>query len=832
MKSFDMNFLPKTTDILPKHDLVFGSPINDPIAGIPLGDGDRGSLLWFEQDGIHVNLNKTDLWDLSTQESDHICSNEEENLTCLRHGGELTVKFADPCFDMIYQRNFEARLSLADATARFSSETAFSKITGEVFASAKYGTGVMRLFFDLAESEPVEICLQRYGSRNFWRWYSQMTYKPDEGLDGTQTELGENTIFITHSLNGTDFCLGLGIDYSGNKTPKRINRHSGKFGIETDCGELTLFWTISVGNGVEDAKAKAQEALLQAMAAGWDAVFCEHKQAWESFWNRSLVRIPNDYIENCFYLSLYYSNSSCRGKYPPLFTNGIWGFRHDYYPWCYYFHYNMQHMFAPLEPSGHGELTHGYYEMRKNGLEAAKSYAQKMKNCNGAFYHDVTDFLGRGAGYDSDNFTPGSQIAMAMFKHYKMWGDESFLKETALPVMREVAEFYLSVLAKEEDGLYHIHNTTAYEGTPLYNDTITDLVMIRSLFGALAELVPEEAEKYADVANNLPKINTVPMLEEESENGVFAFGIGKGSKVFGAGEVISIGKDSAGLVRKNFGDLSKCFYGFPDTEMSPLYPSGVFGLRDKGTPLFDAMMNQIMLHPTPELCMQWCMMPIYMARMGMADRLYEFIESVLSAWQTFPCGLGADCPVGISDVGERLHYNNVTILEKGTQTQAEGFGFRHFDMEALPIVAFAVCEALLQSYDGVLRICPATRGKTEFCLYAEGGFKVSARLGENSAKISVQNTRESVCRLVLPPWVEEMGMSLCLNRCGKIIEISPAWESFKGERVLLLSDLAAGDEVFIISGEDIRGYESSAEPNKTWKTCGKAHLGTPPIPGM
>ena len=35
--------LPDTVSQLPKHDLVFGSPINDPVAGIPLGDGDTAT---------------------------------------------------------------------------------------------------------------------------------------------------------------------------------------------------------------------------------------------------------------------------------------------------------------------------------------------------------------------------------------------------------------------------------------------------------------------------------------------------------------------------------------------------------------------------------------------------------------------------------------------------------------------------------------------------------------------------------------------------------------------------------------------------------------------
>ncbi len=63
--SFDFasgKWLPGAADRLPAHDLYFGTPMNRPTAGIPIGDGDTGSLIWQERDGIHINIGKSDLW--------------------------------------------------------------------------------------------------------------------------------------------------------------------------------------------------------------------------------------------------------------------------------------------------------------------------------------------------------------------------------------------------------------------------------------------------------------------------------------------------------------------------------------------------------------------------------------------------------------------------------------------------------------------------------------------------------------------------------------------------------------------------------------------------
>ena len=58
-----LQFQNRTLARLPKHDLVYGSPLNDASASLPLGDGDTGSLLWFGEDCLHIILNKSDLWD-------------------------------------------------------------------------------------------------------------------------------------------------------------------------------------------------------------------------------------------------------------------------------------------------------------------------------------------------------------------------------------------------------------------------------------------------------------------------------------------------------------------------------------------------------------------------------------------------------------------------------------------------------------------------------------------------------------------------------------------------------------------------------------------------
>lgn len=834
-------WLGNTVDRLPKHDLVFGTPVNDPVGGIPLGDGDMGSLLWTSEDTLHINVNKCDLWDDSVQGDEVFCSSEEENLTCLRHGGEITVKVNTPCFEILYLDDFEARLSLSDATARVFSSTPFGKFNMTSFASAGAHATVTDFSLEFTEEDAPEITLARFGSRNMWRWYERFKHDVHAGLSGTTPYVEKNGMYITQVLNGTVFCIGLIICTNEKYTLEVVNGHSCRLRLEKGkTHRFTLYHTIALGEDEEQAKLLCMKTLNVASATGYGPMKEEHNAAWASFWNRSFIKIPDNYVENIYYYSLYISNSECRGQYPPHFTQGLWGFRHDFIPWNYYFHYNMQHMYGPLNSAGHWELAENYYRMRRAGLQNACRYAREVKGKAGAFYHDVTDRYGRGANYDSENCTPGPQLAMAMWRHYRYTGDEEFLKETALPVMCETAEFYLSMLKKGEDGLYHLYDTTAYEGNLPCNDCLTDMAMIRVLFDKLCQLTEgKEKERYQDVLDNLPDFVTVQLEADEFDGEVLLFGIGEGQKPKGEKKVLSYGwEDDGRPVRRTYGEPSrrKAIYGFPDVEFALLYPSGLTGLAQRGTPVFEALYNQMLLHPSDADCMSWCMAPIYLARMGMADVIPDYLRKVLDRWQTFPNGFNGDGPEGCVQSRQRFYYRTPYDIETKKKSNLDIYYFRYFDFETIPIIATGASEALFQSYDGVLRICPAVRPQDSvaFRLYAEGGFVVQAEVSAESYIITVDSLRSEPCLVKLPDYADIGVLHIYKVAEGTMMPVDPIWRENGCERVLDFTGiLDCGERLVLCSGEYSEWETKVPEvalPNMDMKECGRAVLGSPRLP--
>jgi len=827
-KGFDVNY----EEILQSHDVVFRTPSHDATYGLPIGNGDMGCLLWTSENKINIAINKTDLWDDAPSPVNPECASLDvpwmdapfiegsENLTTCRHGARLTIDLNCPAFEFLYQENFEARLSLYDGTARISAETPFMNTSVNAFVSDDK-VAVVRMEVESEDAFPVSAKLERWGSRTMWFWYLFHRNDKSIGLSGTSSFADEKIIKIVQELNGTTFCVAC-LPVSDDKIDlKTMGKHSAT--AETEQSKkhsITYFVAIATGHSKEDASKKAKILVTDAAKKGYEKLYLEHLAKWADFWSKSFVSLPaeNDYWENLWYLNLYYANSSMKGEYPSHFCNGLWGFYHDFVPWNHFFHYNMQHACYPLNAANHPELLKTYYDFRINQLPMAQNFAKKYKKSKGAFYCDICDRLGRNDIEAGKNFTPGAQIAMMLYKHYLYIGDKSYLKKI-LPVMESVAEFYIDKLKKDKNGFYRISESLCYEGSPLYDDSITDYAMIESLFSALIT-EKQDNKKYKEILENLfpYKKITLPMLNDEYENGKFSRGIGKGYEIKGD-KVLAIGRltGTDELKRRTFGNREHDTYGSPDIEMSLLFPSGNIGIKDKGTEIYNLVYNSVCIHaPCDESedgrCMQWCMEPIYLARMGLSDLLAKYIENTINTWMIYPQGFGADCPDGL----QVYHNPYDSYLTENDFTHEKAitpkYNFRHFDYETLPIIATATNEMLLQSYDNVVRLFPAVKKDKSyaFSLVAQGGFKIEAiydkgdffakitSLRGEKLSIAFENTNSVIFKTELP-FSEENGVFYLNTRAGDEIyafstekKVSFDREYIKNNQVKLFRDVKLG----------------------------------------
>lgn len=375
-------------------------------------------------------------------------------------------------------------------------------------------------------------------------------------------------------------------------------------------------------------------------------------------------------------------------------------------------------------------------------------------------------------------------------------------------MIREVARFSAACLVEGPDGLYHVSGTSGYEGSPPFEDTITDLAMIRALFPVAVRVGGKLGHDAAELAqwqarlDRLAQFHLVALEESEHQAGsdgpAHRAGLSPG-KPLASRKVFAVGRNEKGeWVRQRYaGRAEMPYYGFPDPEIAPVFPAGLIGLAQCDTELFRAAVTQLRLHPPAApgvACMGWCPYPIALARLGMAEELAAEMLNVVSTWQFYPQGFGADGPHEVQKAAseQRWRVNQVrdaATVAPGSQPAVFGFPswpFRHFDNEAMPIVACAINEMLLQSYDGSLRICPSVPGAWDvrFDLAAAGGFRVSAeRRGGRILFVAIESRLGGPCRLV-HPWPAESAACVDVTAGSSPGAVALAEEQAGADRIL------------------------------------------------
>jgi len=570
---------------------------------------------------------------------------------------------------------------------------------------------------------------------------------------------------------------------------------------------------------VKAVKAQLEDARKEGRAR----LLSRHKKAWKSFWLRSLMESGDDYLDNLWHFTMYSANASQRGPYPGRFTGGLWSWNRDVQQWNFFFHWNQQQLYWPLLAAGHNELLKGYLEYRFRSLPYAKKDAKDLFGAEGAWVSDVCDRRGCNSESEILNHTPVAEIAMEFWRYYRFTGDMKFLKERALPFILEAAAFFASLFEKGEDGLYHAKEGTGYEGWIRLRDSISELACAKSLFNIALRALEEAGVKdprsgrWAEISKNLAPLPVIradaSMIRTEGGRPVLNIGSFKGEpaqsrEVLAAGfgieekkmllSMVSADRDipaytgighEAGIppLRVNWdrlrsGDLfealqilhnplhnqanftvkrdTKPYNGiFPCVEFASVFPSGLIGLAQKGSRIFQAAVNTAKLYAPATSGIDPS--PIVLARLGLGSELSQMLEQWPENFQFYPNGF-THWGMDIMKAESSLPFKRYLVRDANISSPEERekrrflFGswpFRHISLEAMNILACAMNESLLQSHEGIIRVAPAVPPDSEarFTLHAEGGFVVSAEIREGKPLwIAIRSKLGKTCRIARP----------------------------------------------------------------------------------
>ena len=838
-----------------QYELVYLSPPVDPMQGIPLGNGEVGVLFWCEDSRIIAVVNKSDLWDDAAFGPFHNWDGKEEDYsTTQRHACRIVIDFKLPVFNTLYLSGFKAKLNLADGSLTLEATSPFGKVGLKTFVDHQSGILFYDVTSDLNENIPVDIAVERFGSRTFSHWYSQINRDASIGLSGTEAIADNSGAFITQKLSSGTFAAGGRVIQNNGLTVNYSREHSRLAMIKlTGNRQKSAQLAFSVTSPISgDPVAGLKSTFSSVKEKGSEPFVNSNAAAWKSIWNRSFIDYGDDYLNNLWYLTMFYANASQGGKYPGRFNNGIWGWDRDVQNWNFYFHWNQQQISWPLNAAGYPELIKPYLDFRFNSLPQAKKDAKEYFNSNGAFISDVTERRGYNSSGEKINHTPIAEIALDFWRQYQYTGDQIFLREKALPFIVEAARFYVSILVKEDDGLYHAKEGSGYEGWIKLKDGLTELVYAKALFTAALEALKvsgtnrPEAAKWKEIIDHLAPLPVLKNDDETILQGGSGFKMNRGffkGEASPTNEILAAGwgiKEKKMLVVYNpvgkSDTIKSRFYPdnglklldgiFPSVPSSPVFPSGVIGLAQKGDSLFKFATATTLLYGSEVT--GWDPVPVVMARLGMAKELATDLDRFPGRWQIYCNGWGHWGLENEVNKDAEWFFRTNQVRDVASKSKNEKFPlpmwpFRHMSMESMSVLATAMNESLLQSYDGTIRVFPAfpDNKSGRFMLHAEGGFIVSSEIKSGEVQwICIKSLLGNPCKIALP-WgkgVVQSNLKKTSQRIsGDIAEIK-----------------TRGNEIMTIfpEGKDLKSWSVVSEnplanEKVKYHTSGKTRLGIP-----
>lgn len=435
---------------------------------------------------------------------------------------------------------------------------------------------------------------------------------------------------------------------------------------------------------------------------------------------------------------LFISGTSGEPQAQPFGLYGLWG--GDYrLVWSHNMaNENIQMMYWHAHTGGLGGLAEALFRYYEGLMEDFRSNARKLYGCRGIYIPAGTT---PGNGSPNQivpvilNWTGAAAwLARHYDEYYRYTGDRDFLRDRAMPFMREALAFYLDFLVTDENGIYKLYPSVSPENTPL-NYMPAD-------GKPLAHPMPTTINATMDVA----------LLKELLSHLI------DGSRALG-GDPAEIAEWGAMLERlpayRINGDGAVCEWIHPDFEdrythrhLSHLYPvfPGHEVTREKSPELFQAFETAVQKR---EIGAQtgWSLahMAAVYARLGDGSRALECLD-LLTRASLLP---------------------NLFTLHNDWRGMGVSMNMptAPVQMDANMGVINAVQEMLLQASPGMLKLLPALpdrwrRGRLADWRFHTGRVTLEWDLDAGSFHAEVTADRDTELVVLLPDWAVSAGVVL------------------------------------------------------------------------
>jgi len=175
---------------------------------------------------------------------------------------------------------------------------------------------------------------------------------------------------------------------------------------------------------------------------------------------------------------------------------------------------NTEMNYWPVEMTNLSELHQPLFGMIRDLSKTGAEVAKEHYNASGWLVHHNTDLWRGAAPINAANHgiwvTGGAWLSLHLWEHYRFTQDKEFLKQTAYPLMKGAAEFFVDFLVKEpKTGFLISSPSNSPENGGLVAGPTMDHQIIRGLFKACiesAEILKTDADFVSKLKMIIPEI--------------------------------------------------------------------------------------------------------------------------------------------------------------------------------------------------------------------------------------------------------------------------------------------------------------------------------------
>ena len=264
------------------------------------------------------------------------------------------------------------------------------------------------------------------------------------------------------------------------------------------CGEKV---SLLVGVFTEFRYGDTEKEGISRMAeweASLPALKEEHAAYWRGFFERASLSLPDEFLENVYYVNLY-ALDACSGrdgvmKHHATGLNGLWDVKHpSLWGSMWYWDVNIQASFAGVFTGNRLELARVFSDGLLSYVDRARAFA-------------VTEHGRGGVALDypySFYYCVWPWCAQYLWFLYEYSGDREYLEKEAYPLFLSLCEFALGLFEWDEAlGYFRVYPDISPEQGPLAHDTTATVSTVKYLL----KFTLRAAEILGDTSPLLEKI--------------------------------------------------------------------------------------------------------------------------------------------------------------------------------------------------------------------------------------------------------------------------------------------------------------------------------------